>query len=101
MILFAGETAVVGISTGNADYFLRSASLEYKEVMNNLYEKMKMLKLVYDILDKQRANNCLRAFFYKDLMEEISVNSPLYGFLDYSEDLIIRYGHFVLTQVRF
>lgn len=98
--LFSDETkVVVGITTAMAEYYLMDPAPQYLEIMNDLNEKTRLLKLVYKLLDEVRNQDNLLAFDYKDLMERLAIEACFWGFPDFSEEALLKHGAFIIDQI--
>ena len=63
--------------------------------MNNLNEKVSILKAVYEVLEDVKLNEDLDSFTYEDLLEKLVAQKPD---LD-ATHLILQHGAFIVEQV--
>ncbi|KAF6206136.1 hypothetical protein GE061_017361 [Apolygus lucorum] len=87
-----GEKALVGISTDSGEYFLMEPSLEYKPLMEALWEKIYLGKLVIEFIKDEDAS-------FEDLLNHIQTTVPPPGIPKITEETLIRHAQFVCDQV--
>uniref|UniRef100_H2YXW0 Cytosine-specific methyltransferase n=1 Tax=Ciona savignyi TaxID=51511 RepID=H2YXW0_CIOSA len=90
-----GERALVGFSTGFADYYLMEPSLSYSPQWSSIQEKIYMSKNVIEFLSETPDAD------YEDLVNRIqtSVPPPTLGIAKFTEDSLLRHAQFVVEQV--
>lgn len=86
-----GEKALVGFSTGYAEYYLQEPSEDYKPIMKSVGKKILLAKIVIEYLLDEGWQNPT----YEDLLQALSAN----GDPELNEETLIRNAQFVCDRV--
>ncbi|KAK0063574.1 DNA (cytosine-5)-methyltransferase 1 [Biomphalaria pfeifferi] len=89
-----GENALIGFSTGFAEYILMQPSEAYAPFIDQMKVKVHMSKIVIEFL----SNN--PDALYEDLLNKIQTTVPPAGLTSFSEDSLLRHAQFIVDQVQ-
>ncbi|XP_062515126.1 DNA (cytosine-5)-methyltransferase 1-like [Corticium candelabrum] len=91
-----GDKALLGVSTGFAEYILMNPSEEYRCIMQRVYEKMSLSKIVIEFLAASDDETS-----YEDLLHEIQTAVPPLGLdcTSFTEDMLLSHAQFLVEQV--
>ncbi|RUS91723.1 hypothetical protein EGW08_000549 [Elysia chlorotica] len=92
-----GENALIGFSTGYAEYILMEPSEAYRPFIEQMQLKVYMAKMVIEFVsDNEDAS-------YEDLLNKIQITVPpqgLSGVVSFSEEYLLRHAQFIVDQVQ-
>ena len=90
------ENIVVGVSTELAEYYLKKPLDEYEPLMLELYQQTALSKLVVEVLSQSKHSD----LSYEDGLIRIEEKAPSVGIQLFSEEMLLRHAHSVVSQVR-
>ncbi|XP_017781710.1 PREDICTED: DNA (cytosine-5)-methyltransferase PliMCI-like [Nicrophorus vespilloides] len=86
-----GEKAIVGFSTGYAEYYLMAPAVQYEPLMTIVNSKISLSKLVIEFLLDENWQSPT----YEDLLQRLESS----GNEDLTEEALLRHAQFVCDQV--
>jgi hypothetical protein len=79
---------------------LKTATPRYSDIGNVLTEKSSLTKMVYTTLRNVFENGNILNYTYDDLIEDLGNVADNYDIPEFSEQLLLNSGKFIIGQVR-
>ena len=90
-----GEEIKISLSTRNGIFYLNEPSQDYKDIFLILWQKCKVLKIVYSCLKNSEGN-----YTYEDLVEDVTKFALEDEFFhEFSEQDLLNCGKYVVEQI--
>ena len=93
----AGEQPVIGITTKQADYYLKEPHNTYKPLIQELTERTALSKLVIEVIKEAMMHSS--DLTYDDGLERVADRAQSVGIDMFSEEVLLRHAEAIINQV--